>query len=192
MSAVPRHPKDLGHVGLRMTADQFFTLGETDQRLELIDGVIAMSPSPTLTHQEIITELLSQIGGQAAKRGGYRVFPDTDVEFSKGMVYRPDVSVYVTGRVPQRVTRLTAAPDLVIEVLSPGSMPLDLITKRDDYERFGVGEYWAISSTEARFRVWRRSGDQLIEAASALEELAGTAVPGLKIDLRPIRTLIGA
>ena len=40
--------------------------------------------------------------------------------------------------------RIRGVPDLVVEILSAGSKPLDLITKRDDYDAFGVGEYWVV------------------------------------------------
>jgi Uma2 family endonuclease len=181
----------MGYVGLRMTADEFFALGETAERLELIDGVISMSPSPSPTHQEIITELLAQIGGAAAKKAGYRVFPDTDVEFAQGIVYRPDIAVYAPGRISGRVSRLTAAPELVIEVLSPGSMALDLVTKRGDYERFGVNEYWAVGSVDARVRAWRREGGRFTDSIVGDSVLECREIAGLRVDLAALRDVVG-
>src|SRR5256885_1453627 len=54
MSALPKPlGSDIGYAGLRMTADDYLGLGETQERYELINGVVFMSPSPTPRHSEI-------------------------------------------------------------------------------------------------------------------------------------------
>jgi Uma2 family endonuclease len=57
----------------------------------------------------------------------------------------PDV-LFVAHDGPARVAdkRVEGAPALVIEVVSPGSVTLDRITKFREYEQAGVGEYWII------------------------------------------------
>src|SRR5262245_59038093 len=133
MSAVPRYPSDLGYNGLRMTADEYLSLGETPDRYELVDGVVIMSPSPTPIHQLLIQELQLQAGLYARAHSGTLVFPDTDLRLGPRQVYRPDLSVYAPGRWRGIPERLDLPPDLVIEIISPGSKPFDLITKRADY-----------------------------------------------------------
>src|SRR5690606_10243134 len=111
--------------------------------------------------------------------------------FSSGAVYRPDVCAYRSERLPAKVQRLDTPPDLVVEILSPGSKPLDLITKRDDYDRFGVGEYWIVDPSSGEVRAYRRQGARLYESPAEGDELACGALPGFVLDLRPIRTLAG-
>jgi Uma2 family endonuclease len=78
----------------------------------------------------------------------------------------------------------------VIELLSPSTRAFDLTTKRDDYEAFGVQEYWAIDSADARARCYRRDQDLLIEVPVRGDTLPSSAMPGLTLDLRPIRALV--
>jgi Uma2 family endonuclease len=57
------------------------------------------------------------------------------------------------GRVEKRFVR--SAPDLVIEVSSPSTRRLELVRKRDLYERFGVPEYWFVDLDAERVEVYR-------------------------------------
>lgn len=188
MSTIPRHPVEWGYGGLRMGADEFFALGETPERLELIDGVVTVSPSPSPVHGEIVQEVLTQFGLQRRAGLAVRVFTEIDIRLADRVVYRPDICVYLAPRLPARPARLTLPPDLVVEVLSSGTMAADLITKRDDYGRFGVGEYWAIDPASGGVRVWRRSNGFEAETV-AVGSLSSDAVPGLMLDLMPIGEL---
>lgn len=168
-----------------MTAEQFFALGETEARLELVDGVVSVSPSPLPRHQKTVQELFLQLSRVAE----LEVFLDTDVWFDPSLVYRPDISVYRVGRLAGTPDRLAIVPDLIIEVLSPGSRPMDLLTKRDDYDRFGVSEYFAIDPDTARVYHWARQGARLIERPAEGERIASAIFQGLEIDIEPIRRL---
>jgi Uma2 family endonuclease len=188
MSVAPRFPSDIGYAGLRMTADDYLSLGETHERYELIDGVVVMmSPSPSAKHQELIYLILSSLGQWDHARKSLRVFPDADLRLADHLVYRPDISVYMKASLPKGASRLTTPPELIIEVLSPGSRPIDLITKRDDYERFGVPEYWAIDPDTLRVRAWRRQGARLVELAPSDDQIDSTSIPGFSLDLASLR-----
>lgn len=189
MSALPRYPGEMGYAGLRMTADEYFALGETPERYELIDGVVMMSPSPSLPHQLIVDEVQRQFGAWDRARARVYVFPDTDVRLRADRVYRPDIAVYLRTRLHPVPERLTTAPDLIIEVLSFGSKPLDLITKRDDYERFGVSEYWVIDSMDASLRIWGRDGAILVPQPVMGDSARSSAIDGFELDLATLRTL---
>lgn len=88
--------------------------------------------------------------------------------------------------------RLVLPADLVIEILSPGSTVMDLITKRDDYERFGVGEYWAVDPSDLRIRAWRREGSRLIESAIEGERVPSAALVGFVLDVAALRRVLDA
>jgi len=191
MSAAPfpRYPSEHGYNGLRMTADEFLALGETQEDYELIDGVVFMSPSPFPDHNEIENQIGHQLARFAEGSGKVRIFPETDIRLTSGKVYRPDISAYLADRLKGKVRHLTTPPDLVVQILSPGTKSLDLITKRDDYERFGVGEYWVLDPEDATLRVWRRSGVHLLQAAVDGDRVPCAAIPGFALDLVPIRRM---
>lgn len=185
-------PHNLGdYNGLRMSADEYLALGETSDRYELIHGTVVMSPSALANHNRVLLEIAWQLETFAKQTGAVVVILETDVRFSGDTVYRPDVIAYRSGRLPDRVTRLDEAPDLVVEVLSGGTKMLDLITKRDDYDRFGVAEYWTVDPNTAELRCWRRQGSRLCEVPIESDTVASSAIEGFHLDLAPIRKIAG-
>lgn len=187
MSALPRNPSDFGYAGLRMTAEEFIALGHTPERYELIDGVVTMTPSPRPVHGELIANIVHQAGAQLGQAA--RIFTEIDLRLTDAKVYRPDISLYKRDRLPPRVEALTQPPDLIVEVLSAGTMAFDLTTKRDDYESFGVGEYWTIEPNTTRLRCWQRTGNQLLEVPVTGNRAPSSALPGLVLDLAPLRAI---
>ncbi len=187
MSAAPRKPFDTGYIGLRMTADEYLALGETPERLELVDGVVVMSPSPTPRHQLVVRLVLRQLERYADTAPDLSLFPETDVCFDAQHVYRPDIVCYARGQLAKTPDRLRTPPDLIIEVLSPGTKAFDLTTKKDDYERFGVNEYWAIEPDGSRARCYRRQGSLFVEIPITGDTVESIALPGFVLDLKPIR-----
>lgn len=179
-----------------MTATEFLAMGETQERLELVDGVVVMSPRPTPLHQLILGLIFQQLRQWVERHSGAACFPDVDWELHPQKVYSPDIVCYAPGRLQGVPTRLTEAPDLLIEILSPGTKAFDLTTKKDDYERYGVAEFWAVDPVDVRVRCYRRSGAQLLEVAGAggadgPDRLESSALPGFVLDLRPLREAAG-
>jgi Uma2 family endonuclease len=185
-------PVDFGYAGLRLTADEYLALGETQERYELVDGLVVLSPSPTPCHKRIAFLIAHQIEGSAEKATGVQLVPEDDIRITSDRGYRPDFVAYRNGRMPTLPQRFTTPPDLVVEVLSPGSEPMDYITKRDDYDRFGVGEYWVVDPRDVSVRVWRRSGTKMLEAGVESDVISSQSIQGLTVDLRRVRAAIGA
>jgi len=180
-------PRKHSMAGGRMTADDFYAIGETEERYELVDGVVIMTPSPRPVHREIVQEILAQFRSQQPDR---RTFAEIDVFFGEHHVYRPDLAVYAPGRLPADPDRLASPPDLLIEVVSPSTRTMDLVTKRDDYERFGVGEYWAVDVAADRIRCWRRDDQGRYAESITTSGLARCgSVQGLSLDADRVTAL---
>ncbi|MBC7773584.1 MAG: Uma2 family endonuclease [Pyrinomonadaceae bacterium] len=195
MSVVPIHQPHLGYAGLLMRAVDFFALGETRERYELVNGVVVMSPSVRPRHWMVVHEVLKQLDAFNAPLKKLDIFAEIDLHLDQVTVFRPDLCVYcrVENTPPSPIPeRLVAPPSLILEVLSPGSKPLDLVTKRDAYERFQVPEYWTIDPDDGRVRAWstQGGGDGIyMETPIIGDQLESTAIPGFRLDLHPIRII---
>lgn len=125
-------------------------------RREIIDGELFVSPSPNVRHQRTVALLTARLFLYQEGNGG-EVFPaPLDVFFANDSVVEPDV-LFVRADHSDRleVKYVTGAPDLVIEVSSPSTRRLELVRKRELYERFGVSEYWFIDLDADRVEVYR-------------------------------------
>jgi Uma2 family endonuclease len=82
---------------------------------------------------------------------GQILFSPLDVVLPTGAVVQPDL-FFLTTQEWERIRsakRMEGAPSLAVEILSPGSIKHDTITKRRLYEQNKVGEYWIVDP-EAR------------------------------------------
>jgi Uma2 family endonuclease len=177
----------LRYAGLRMTAREFLALGETRERLELIDGVVTVSPRPSFRHQRVSYLITRAIDEWAQGRPGAYFAQDVSVELAPSLVYEPDIIAFAPGKFDSEPERITGAPDFVIELSSPGTRRMDLDTKLADYQRFGVKEYGVVDPFTAEARVFRRSGVKFEEVNPVGDRLESSALPGFVLDLTHLR-----
>ena len=119
-----------------------------DERWELIDGVAyAMSPAPSIKHQDVVLRLSIRIELPLRGRPCRPFVAPTDVKLSETDVVQPDILVVCD---PGKITpsHIEGAPDLIVEVLSPGTSAKDLRDKKALYERAGVREYLVVDPLE--------------------------------------------
>ena len=109
-----------------------------------------MSPAPSMNHQDISLEIAGYLRQFIKLVGLGRVFAaPADVELSAGDIVQPDVFVVLNEHFDRLThSRLIGAPDLVVEILSPGTMRHDLREKLDAYARAHVPEYWIVNPSE--------------------------------------------
>jgi Uma2 family endonuclease len=167
---------------LRETAEgEYFTI---------IAGERFMSPSPTVFHQHILLNLgmVLQTWVRQSRIGKLGLAP-LDVVLGDDEVVQPDL-ILVLNEHLDRLTRknVHGAPDLVIEILSPGSTRLDRVKKRELYARHGVPEYWIVSPGERTVEVLRLQ-DKQYELAGLYEEddtLQSPLLPGFTCSVKDI------
>jgi Uma2 family endonuclease len=177
--------------GLRMTADDYLAAPDDGHRYELINGVVCMSPSPTPIHQEVVLEIGSQIRNHLTRRRVGRCFIDVDVRLTEALVYRPDVVFLSAERSAHCGARITVVPDLVVEVISPDSRRYDHETKKGDYERCGVGEYWLVDPEKREFVFYRLENGRYERAVVPGDTFASQIIPGFELDLRQVERVFG-
>ncbi|HVO44310.1 MAG TPA: Uma2 family endonuclease [Aggregatilineales bacterium] len=97
----------------RITARQFFELPETNTPVQLLEGQVVISPSPTLEHQTIVGNVFLLRRQAAKERGGKAFVAPLDVFLDEENVPQPDVLwLAPDSRCTVQDKRLSGAPDL--------------------------------------------------------------------------------
>ena len=164
-------------------------------RHELIDGEHVVTPSPAIPHQVILWNLTQLLGPYLrANPIGTALAGPVDVKLSLSTVLVPDLVYFTAERFARVVNEkhATAAPDLVVEILSPGTRRRDKGRKRAVYDREGVREYWIVDPEACSITALRRPGvDAGLTDVSTLTVAAGDILesplfPGLQIPMRDV------
>ncbi|MDN3658049.1 Uma2 family endonuclease [Ferruginibacter paludis] len=113
---------------------------------QLINNNLIMSPSPLDVHQAVLNDINIALAVYVKKNklGKVRIAP-YDVHFSKSNIFQPDL-IFISNDNLHLIEAngLKGAPDIAIEVLSPGNKHIDLGEKKDVYEQYGVKEYFIV------------------------------------------------
>lgn len=126
-----------------------------EQRYEVLEGDLRMVPAPGSLHQRILANLYFAMRNAVQQQGrGEVFFAPMDVIFDEDSVVQPDLLVVLQEhRSIVKPEGVRGAPDLVVEVLSPGNAHHDRGAKRRLYARYGVREYWIIDPQERTVEV---------------------------------------
>ncbi len=128
----------------RWTYKDYADLPDDGRRYEIVDGVLYTTPSPNEWHQTVVGRIFRYLSAHIEDGGLGRVYiAPLDVELAPDTVVQPDVLVILNAS-REKITksRIIGAPDLVVEVASPGTVAHDRREKQDAYARAGVPEYW--------------------------------------------------
>jgi Uma2 family endonuclease len=131
----------------KMTAEQFLQLGEDPPgiRLELVNGEVAVSPSPEPQHSYIDRILTILLGNHIRSHKLGRLYGDVDTIFGRHDVRRPDLLYFAKARVHLVGKKaMQGPPDLCVEIISPSSGDIDRDDKFKQYAKGGVAHYWII------------------------------------------------
>ncbi|MBA3355026.1 MAG: Uma2 family endonuclease [Pyrinomonadaceae bacterium] len=161
-------------------------------RYELIEGELFVSRAPRLPHQLVLHNLQVALASYLKQNPIGKVVPGPGAVFSDYNAVIPDL-VFVRNESWDRIVadeRFVQAPDLVIEILSPGKQnrERDLSIKRQLYSRYGVEEYWIVDPENRGIEVFRQL-EQSLEKVSTVrdhETLKSSILPGLELDVHTI------
>lgn len=132
-------------------------LPDDGNRYEVIDGTLYMSTSPSLFHQWVIMQLYDVVGSPAKQQGLAYVFlapvgvimPGCDPVQPDFVVVRAERKSIMQDR------RIRGVPDLIVEVISPGSIAYDEDIKLNAYANAGVPEYAVINPATRTLNLYR-------------------------------------
>ena len=154
---------------LKLTIHQLEALPDDNNRYELIDGELIVSKAPGIPHQlslgQLFYRLTSYLMGNPI---GLLIF-GTGVVFDDYNGVIPDL-VFVSSERQHIITErgLIDAPDLIVEVVSPGetNSERDRQLKRQLYSRRGVREYWVVDPQLKTIEVYRLHENVLVLEAT--------------------------
>lgn len=127
------------------TYEDYRHLPEDGRRYEIIEGVLYMANAPSFDHQFTVTKISGKLDGfVSSHKLGVVITAPFEVHLPNiAKPVQPDVLFIASQNQPLSGTQIfEGAPDLIVEVLSPGSVRLDQHIKFGAYERAGVREYW--------------------------------------------------
>src|SRR5438552_5972781 len=128
---------------------------------QVIEGDLIISSSPETYHQSIAGRIHFLILQFLEKKPIGEVFiAPLDVFLTDINIYQPDV-VFVSNRRRSMITEhgIEGAPDLVVEILSPGTARFDKGSKRKSYGRTGVKELWRVDPVARLVHVYDLARD---------------------------------
>lgn len=144
------------------TLEEFWKLPEpkNGSKLELIAGVLYMTPPPEYTHDNVVKRLNRFLNFYLVSENiaGSLYVPRAAIWTGTHTYLEPDL-FYVSAELEATMKpdhRHTA--DLVIEVISPGSAIYDRNTKAETYGALGIGELWLIDETDQTVEVMYKRG----------------------------------
>jgi Uma2 family endonuclease len=158
---------------------------------ELIDGILMKRTSPSLQHQRVSRRLSEMLGAflKANPIGEYFPAP-TDVSLDAHTGIVPDISFVSNERafIIDNDDYIAGAPDLIIEIISPGNIKRDRVDKKNLYERFAVKEFWLIDPANRSVEVYLMEGDayQLHALEEGEGKVVSTVINGFVLEVKEL------
>lgn len=156
---------------------------------ELINGKLYLLATPTRIHQFLVTELIFVIKTHIHKNnGGCHVYtsPFAVRLFADDSTYvEPDVTV-ICNKDKLTEKGCNGAPDIAIEVVSPGNANHDYVTKLAKYQQAGVREYWIINPENSKTLVMNFENPANTGEYDFEETITSGVLEGLEICIKDL------
>lgn len=161
-------------------------------RHELVFGRLYVTPSPFLPHQ-IVSEVLERLLGRIANAAdGLLLHAPLDVVLADHSVVQPDLIYFSAARLPIVGNRIEAAPDLVVEILSPSTARFDRTKKRNLYAFSGVKEYWLVDQGRRQIEFLINAAGSFVAAAPVTGRYRSPVIPEIVLDVSRLWQLVDA
>ena len=173
-----------------MTAEELFLLPDDGMEHELVRGELRTMPPPGFRHEEIALQVALQLGGfvKAHRLGRAVGGPGFRLERHPDTVRAPDFAFIAAGRLPAGPPPIAypdLAPDLVVEVVSPGDTATEVQAKIEEWLRAGVRLALVLFPDTRSVAAYRNANDiRLLGPDDVLE--IGDVLPGFTCQVREL------
>ncbi|MBI5931660.1 MAG: Uma2 family endonuclease [Chloroflexi bacterium] len=179
------------------TADDLWEIShlpENDgKRIYLIEGALYEMPPTSWLHGDVAMEVGRQISNHVkGQKLGRVTAAETGFNLAPGTSLAPDVGFIAAERVPKELPPkgyVPFAPDLAVEVVSPGNDAEEISAKIQKYLQYGTRMVWIIYPNQRRVEVYRPAEEQtatvtFVEADGVVD--GGDVLPGFHLKLSDI------
>ncbi len=177
----------------RVTYQEFLNMEIPDDDnyiYELLNGEIVKYSAPESKHQIVSANLFRKLDGHVFKKKLGRVlYAPISVFLGEYSAPQPDL-LFVSTQNQEIIQQkgVMGVPDLMIEIVSPGSVVRDRVHKKEIYEQAGVPEYWIVDPKYFTVEVYELtdSGYTLFQDVEGEGTIESKVIKGLKIDVMDI------
>ncbi len=163
------------------------------KRYEIIDGELHVTRAPHINHQGAASKINTRLEVWSEMTGLGKTFQTPGVIFTPTDAVIPDVVWVSQSRLDNCIDdagHFTAAPELIVEILSPGdrNYQRDKEFKLKLYSRHGVQEYWIVNWQLKTIEVYRHQGGSLHFVGTLLESdsITSPLLPGFSSAIGPL------
>lgn len=158
ISAVGQPTIEIAHLFPKQgewTEADYFRLPETNKIVELSEGRLIITPSPTEQHQETVANIFFMLRSYLLRHSiGKVLMAPMDAKLGEGIIRQPDIIFMSNEHLNRNTGKCWGVPDLIIEVTSYGTNKEDRKDKYAEYEKAGVREYWIVDPDEQTIEVF--------------------------------------
>jgi Uma2 family endonuclease len=154
-----------------------------EPRCELIYGSLYVSPSPSPLHQTVAALLFEALRQTTRSQGGRVFFAPLDVYLNEHSVVQPDLFYVSSERRSIVGERVEGAPDLLVEILSPGTARQDRGEKLRLYGESDVREYWIVDPGEKQIEFLENEDGHFVVRLAVDGQYRSRALPQIVLDL---------
>ncbi len=190
MPAEPSYVPVMSPPASVMTADELLRTHLPDKRAELVRGVLLVREPAGSRHGLVTMNLGAELAVYAKRTGAGGVYAaETGFQLASNpdTVRAPDIAFVTRERLPPPTTTgyPALAPDLAVELLSPGDRPGVVLAKVADWLSAGTRLVWVVDPERRLARVYRHDGSEAIVTAEGALDGEGV-LPGFSCSLASI------
>ncbi len=174
-----------------ISIEQFYEMREKENRLmEYVDGVVYMSPSPSIKHQKISMKLSVELSNFLKGKDCDVFHAPTDIQLhhediKEDKIVIPDIAV-ICDKSGFEENKYVGVPTLIMEILSPSNQAHDLVFKLNLYMQCGVKEYWIVNPIRNIVQTYVLNDERQYEQMFSLTEkgvVCSEVLRGFEVEL---------